>query len=335
MNELKQLLMKSSEVTRRTFATRAAQAFMGVGIGTAVAESASAIDPRLRKAIEAAKNGKKASTATKKPEAAKSTESTESTESTQVISGGGKAQSVIYFYMGGGMSHLDTFDTKPGASTQGPTKTISTKADGVTISEHFPELAKQAKDIAFVNSLSSVQGAHEQGNYLMHTSYSPRGTIKHPCLGSWAVKMKGKMNPNLPGFVLVGGGGRAVTSGYFENKYGPAPVGNPRSGLQNSKIRISDKEFRERLQLADTYDKAFRGKYNQKQVDAYTDLYREAIQLLNGEDIKAFNIAEEPQKVFQDYGNSYIGQSCVLARRLVEAKTRFCLLYTSDAADEN
>ena len=56
---------------------------------------------------------------------------------------GGKAKAVIYLYMNGGMSHLDTFDTKPGAETQGPVESIKTSADGVMISEYFPTLAKQ------------------------------------------------------------------------------------------------------------------------------------------------------------------------------------------------
>src|SRR4051794_17104842 len=55
------------------------------------------------------------------------------------------AKNVIYLYMAGGMSHLNTFDTKPGAATQGPTETIKTTADGLTLSQHFPLLAKQGK----------------------------------------------------------------------------------------------------------------------------------------------------------------------------------------------
>ena len=71
---------------------------------------------------------------------------------------GGKAKAVIYLYMNGGMSHLDTFDTKPGAETQGPVESIKTSADGVMISEFFPSLAKQMHNIAVVNSMNSTQG---------------------------------------------------------------------------------------------------------------------------------------------------------------------------------
>ena len=73
------------------------------------------------------------------------------------------AKRVIYLYMSGGMSHLDTFDTKPGHANQGPTESIKTKADGVQVSEHFPLLSKHMDKVAVINSLSSTQGAHARG----------------------------------------------------------------------------------------------------------------------------------------------------------------------------
>ena len=51
-----------------------------------------------------------------------------------------------------------------------------------------------------INSMTSRQGAHEQGQYLLHSSYSPRGTIVHPAIGSWVVRLKGRQNTTLPGF---------------------------------------------------------------------------------------------------------------------------------------
>src|SRR5205085_9153651 len=80
------------------------------------------------------------------------------------------AKNVIYLYMSGGMTHLDTFDLKPGAATQGPTQAIKTSADGVQISSHLPNLAKLMDKVAVINSLNSTQGAHAQGQYYMHTS---------------------------------------------------------------------------------------------------------------------------------------------------------------------
>src|SRR5690606_5963111 len=86
------------------------------------------------------------------------------------------ARNVIYLFMRGGMSHLDTFDPKPGAKTQGPVQAIATSADGVQLSEYLPLLARQMHRAAVVCSLHSTQGAHEQAEYLLRTGYTLRGT---------------------------------------------------------------------------------------------------------------------------------------------------------------
>ena len=130
--------------------------------------------------------------------------------------GGATARNVIYLYMAGGMSHLDTFDLKPGAATQGPIEAIDTRADGVRISQHFSQLAKHMDKVAVINSMNSNQGAHAQGRYFMHTGYQLRGTIRHPSLGAWLERMRGRLNGTLPGHVVVGGGANMATNGFFD-----------------------------------------------------------------------------------------------------------------------
>ena len=82
-----------------------------------------------------------------------------------------KAKNVIYLYMSGGMSHIDTFDPKP-VRDGGPTQAIRTKADGVELAENLPLLANHADKIAVIRGMTSTKGAHQQGNYFMHTSYA-------------------------------------------------------------------------------------------------------------------------------------------------------------------
>ena len=90
--------------------------------------------------------------------------------------GNAKAKNIIYLYMDGGMSHIDTWDPKQG-ETAGPTKAIKTSADGIQIAEYLPRTAKQMHHGCIVRSITSTQGAHGPGNYYMHTSYEERGTI--------------------------------------------------------------------------------------------------------------------------------------------------------------
>jgi hypothetical protein len=226
--------------------------------------------------------------------------------------------------MSGAMSHLDTFGTNPDApEIQGPTKSIPTSADGVIISENLPLTAKHMHNSAIIKTMMTSQGAHAQASYLMHTSYQMRGTIAHPTFGSWVAKMSGNINNTIPSNVQISGspGG----AGFLESKYGPLPIGNPGAGLANSLKAdyIDQTRFDGRLALAQKMNTAYLDQYDQKQVRAYSDLYKDAINLMTSEDLNAFDISKEPESMNEMYGTSNFGQGCLLARRLVENGVRY------------
>jgi|EP01047_Picozoa_sp_COSAG01_P051279 hypothetical protein len=237
----------------------------------------------------------------------------------------GKAKAVIYLYMNGGMSHLDTFDTKPGAETQGPVESIKTSADGVQLSEFFPLLSKQMHNVAVVNSMNSTQGAHAQGNYFMHTSYSLRGTIKHPDMGAWASKHLGKINPGLPANVKVGGASSGLGGGFLESKFAALPIGNPESGLQYSSLLdgVTNSRFGRRLRKLKDMNSEFASSYDTKEARAYASMYDEAVTLMKSKDLESFDLKQETDAVRDRYGRDPFGQGCLLARRLVENGVRF------------
>jgi hypothetical protein len=234
------------------------------------------------------------------------------------------AKHLIYLYMDGGMTHLDTFDTKPKHKNQGPTKTIDTNVDHIKISGHLPSLAAQADKLAIINSMTSTAGAHSQGNYLMHTSYEQRATIRHPGLGAWALKFNGRINPNLPGSVFIGGNSRINGGGgFFEPQYEPLAIINPNSGLKNSRLRGMDQEqLHEDLELANQFDAEFHQRYNVKQVRAYTQMYDDAVRLMQSKDLQAFDLKQEDSKTRTRYGTNSFGQGCLLARRLIQHDVR-------------
>ena len=93
---------------------------------------------------------------------------------------GGKTRRLIYLFMHGAMSHIDTFDPKPGTKAQGPTKTIKTKIPGIQFGEYLPKLAGMANQLAVVRSMNTATGAHGPGQYLMRTSYKQIATTRHP-----------------------------------------------------------------------------------------------------------------------------------------------------------
>lgn len=243
----------------------------------------------------------------------------------QKHTGGAKAEHVIFLNMGGGMSHLDTFDTKPkNKDVQGPVESINTSGD-FQISQFLPETAKLGKHLCVINSMTSKQGAHSQGQYLLHRSYSPRGTIVHPALGAWVVRQKGRKNTTLPGFVTANTSPAVSSPGFFGAEFGGVPLGRPDEGLKNSKraSSVSEEDFKRRLAIADALNKTFEENYKTPAVKAYDSLYEEAVKLMQSSDLQAFDINREPGKVQEAYGRNRFGQGCLLARRLVEAGVRF------------
>jgi len=236
-----------------------------------------------------------------------------------------KAKNVIYLYMSGGMTHLDTFDPKTGTETGGPTQTIKTNADGVQLAENLPLLANHADKIAVVRGMSSTKGAHQQGNYFMHTSYAQRATIVHPSMGAWMTRLDGRFNPTLPGAVVVGGGSRHPLSGFLSTSHQPLAVGNPNEGLKNVRRLwgMTEEKFEKGLNLSQKLDRSFTQKYNLEKVNAYSDMYDDAVRLMKSKDLKAFDLKEESESTRESYGSDNFGQGVLLARRLVERQVRF------------
>lgn len=286
---MKNLLKQASELDRRQFILNTAKSLLGVSCASALLA---------------------------KPSFAQSTSS---------IYSGPQAKNVIYLYMSGGMSHLDTFDLKQGRPEQGPVKGIKTNVVGTRLSENLPQLAKHMNKMAVINSMFSNQGAHEEGRYFMHSSYTKRGTIQHPGLGSWLMKYDGNHNPNLPGVVHIGSVNPGSTQGFLEQKYAPLLIGDPEAGLQHSKIHklFTEKEFANTQSLRQKLDQAFSAKYQQRKVSSYSEAYDDALRLMKSDDLDAFKVESEAQSTRDAYGKNSFGQGCLLARRLIERDVRF------------
>ncbi|HIG29879.1 MAG TPA: DUF1501 domain-containing protein [Verrucomicrobiales bacterium] len=289
---MKDLLKRSDEPTRREFVSRLARTCLGVTV----------LPPCFRSVAEAG-----------------------AIDPSGVVLPSGKAKNVIYLYMNGGMSHLDTFDPKPESEVQGPVETISTNVDGIRISEYFSETAQQMDKIALIRSLSSNQGAHERGQYYMRTGYNQRGTIRHPAMGAWALRLLGKMNPSLPGNVRIGNDSRHPGAGFMETQFAPLPIGDPKAGLQNSRLPkgIDPDRFEKRLAMSKKIGRTFRQSYDYKKVRAYSDAYKDAVRLMSSRELEVFDIGREEDSIKELYGEDAFGQGCLLARRLVEQGVRF------------
>ena len=236
------------------------------------------------------------------------------------------AKSVIFLYMAGGMTHIDTFDPKPdNKDVMGETTAIDTTADGIQLGNWLPKTAEQMHRASLIRTLHSNQGAHAQANYLLHTSYQRRGTIVHPTMGAWISKEKYKLNNSLPSNVRINGGSDILGAGYLEKKHGPLPLGNPNAGIQNVTMAkyLEEDMYNKRYDIAGKFNKKYLNDFPQKQIRAYTDLYDDAVRLMKSTDLEAFDLSKEDQTTRDLYGDNNFGQGCLLARRLVETGVRY------------
>lgn len=238
--------------------------------------------------------------------------------------GFGKAKRVIYLWMGGGMTHIDTFDPKTGA-TKGFNDPVKAKGDSIQyLGGYLPKLADVSDKLAIIRSMSSKTGVHESGTYIMKTGYEPRGTIVHPVMGVWATHFLGRIkDKTLPDSVIVNSGSSYPGSGFFPPAMSPIPISNPESGLQNISPTASDVQFNKRVSLMNEFDSSFRKKFQTEDVKAYTEFYDETLKLMKSEDLKAFDLSQESTDTREKYGRNNFGQGCLLARRLVENGVRF------------
>src|SRR5262249_61321304 len=114
-----------------------------------------------------------------------------------------RKRACILLWMGGGPSQLDTFDLKPGHENGGPFKEIATSVPGMKFSEHLPRLAKQAKHLALVRSMSTLEGEHGLATYYLRTGYRAQGPVQYPPSGSTLSKELGHTDTALPHYVSI------------------------------------------------------------------------------------------------------------------------------------
>jgi hypothetical protein len=234
--------------------------------------------------------------------------------------GFGTAKRIIFLQLTGGMSHIDTFDPKTGAS-KSPKGAISTKA-GYQLTEFLPKTAAISDKICVIRSMTAKVGVHAAAQYFIRTGFEQRGTVKHPNLGAWAQHYLGPSHKTLPSSVCVNRNSDHG-NGFFPATYSPLPILDPDAGLQNSTAAAGNEVVEKRLQLVNEIDKNFRDRFPDENVKAYNDFYDNTVQLMKSSDLKAFDLNAEPANLREAYGKSKFGQGCLLARRLAESGVRF------------
>jgi len=251
----------------------------------------------------------------------------------------GHKRRCILLWMTGGPSQLDTFDLKPDHENGGEFKPVATSVPGMQISEHLPKLAAQARHLAVIRSMSTKEGDHGRGTYLMRTGHLPGGPVQYPTLGSVVSKELGDESAELPNFVSISPfaafNPAAYSPGFLGPRYAAATVGiaqRARSdspfaqlGLDNLQAPpgVSSEQSASRLQLWQSLEDGFAAARPLATARAHKLVYDRAVRLMKSEAASAFDLEAESADVREAYGRGRFGQGCLLARRLVERGVPF------------
>jgi uncharacterized protein (DUF1501 family) len=236
-------------------------------------------------------------------------------------------KAVILLWMAGGPSQFETFDPKPGADTQGPTRAIATATPGISIAEHWTHLARVTGDLTILRSMTSREGNHGRATYLLHTSYSPSGGIVHPGIGSLVAKEIGPADFDLPSFVCIQG--QSIGPSFLGVRYAPFIVTDPNRPPDNLTAPVASNRLNRRLGLLNELERPFAQSGAAEQVRDHQTLYRQTAQMVLSPRVRGFNLDAEPERVRATYGRTPFGQGCLMARRLVEAGVTFVEVQSS------
>jgi Protein of unknown function (DUF1501) len=243
-----------------------------------------------------------------------------------------KAQSVILVWLEGGISHLDSWDVKGNSGF----RPIVTNATGVQVSEIFPGVAKHMDKLSIIRSMKSDERNHPQGTIQTLTGHRPNPALKFPSFGSIVSKELGSRN-NMPPFAVV----PMPTEGDFFNyqeAYQAAFIGSEYDGMilpdpskpdfqlpnLNLPKSVSAEAINDRRTMLSIVDRHFRQKEELAEFAKLDAFQEQALKMLLDPRVKqAFDLSQESEKTKDQYGRHRVGQSVLLARRLVEAGCRF------------
>jgi hypothetical protein len=241
----------------------------------------------------------------------------------------------ILLWMQGGPSHIDTFDPKPDAPVEvrGEFGTIPTNHAGVRVSEHLPFIARQFDKLSLIRGHDPQNGSHGVADHLMMSGHRFNPAMAFPCYGSVVARERGYRDGMFP-FVQLG---RSIdrrfnggVGGFLGDQYNPFEVHDDPSGAAFRVRDLSLPSDAERVRLErrysmlgelDSYQQAVE---NAPPVQARDAFYERAHTLITSPRAKeAFDLTRESDRVRDSYGRNSLGQSCLLARRLIEAGVHF------------
>jgi Protein of unknown function (DUF1501) len=234
-----------------------------------------------------------------------------------------REQACIFIFLSGGPSHFETFDPKPMAPLEirGPYSSIPTSVPGIRISELLPQIARRMDKCALIRSM--VTRDMHAGTYVVSGGHRSNAS-----LGAVLQQLKGATGSGMPPFVQIGPSGYLPGGGSLGSVFNPLIVNDPSRTVSLPEFTLTASvdanRFQDRRELLRAVDDVRAALHDNASVTDMDVNYRRAAELLTSDRVRtAFDVTKESDELRTRYGASIFGQSCLLARRLVEAGTRF------------
>jgi hypothetical protein len=247
-------------------------------------------------------------------------------------SGSTKTKNCILIWLAGGPSHLDTFDPKPtaAADVRGEFKPIATSVPGLQISEVLPNLARCMDRVTLIRSMTSPESDHGRATQHLLTGYRPSPAVEYPGYGSVVARAREAKRGMLPPYVAVPDAPISALSGYLTPAYDPFAVnGDPnQAGFRVRNLTPPDRLTLARLlrrrDMVKALDDFARDVPPTTLTTSRDQFSEQAYALLTSSAAQAaFRMNDEPDAIREKYGRTTMGQTCLLARRLIEAGVSF------------
>ncbi len=226
------------------------------------------------------------------------------------------AKRCLVLWMNGGPSQLETFDPKPGKSTGGEFKSISTAAADIQICETLPEIAKQMGSLSVIRNLTSKEGAHERAQYYLHSGFKFNPAFPRPSLGS--VVSQESAYADFPKYVSIGSPG-----------FGPAFMGPEHAPFSiedagEAKAILGNlKRHRSRLQFLNDLGSDFDRTHETTSLLQRKQIVSKIQSLSATGFVDALDVEVESKETLSRYGDSEFSRQCLLARRMLELGVSF------------
>jgi hypothetical protein len=253
-----------------------------------------------------------------------------------------KAKRVIFLFMQGAPSHVDTFDYKPelakndgkafgGRTILGPQwKFKQYGKSGLWISDLFPEVAKHADDLCLVNSMYIDNPAHPQATIQLHTGSA---RFVRPSMGSWVVYGLGTQNQNLPGFITISppggvGGAQNYGSSFLPAAFEGTAISGGTQGMPDIRPAMANSLQRRQIDLVQSMNRDLLRKSGENaQIEGIIESFELGFRMQSTVP-EVMDLSKESKKTLEMYGvgddgTDTFGRQCLMARRLAEAGVRF------------